>query len=445
MAKRKKNKEFEFNCGIDAYEKSKDHKLYEKQFKSSSLKKSIVKKSGQSNIIPNQSTQLKIICVNYHIIQDDSGLGNWTLQDIPALKDISEFCNGTFVNPSSPSDPIAATGIIPLQDSRIRFKLNKIEFYRDSSLMNSINPNSLFDKIIDRDPNFLKSVNVFFTNGTIAGSAFASLPNSNMNYNSFVVMLNTYQNQPVSNYAASQLMAHELGHVLGLCHTYLGGGCSANCNQADPEFLYDVFGNSPSTCPHTANWGIDAYDNSIANAEKYTNNLMGGNQSNKWISSLQAAQMHRNLEITSVSKYLINNCECLKCVVFSAAGSSHVSAGSDQVLSYPNTILNEGWSWNGYEFIAPIDGIYSFDISFVKDSYYHGGTQDDVNILLIKNTTSLGSAWSGEGTGRRGTGSFSVNVSLNKGDKLFTRIHSDGGNRRHVATYNFNGKLICSC
>lgn len=445
MAKTKKKKNQEFSCGLKSYEESKDFKTYEKQFKKFDKKKIIAKTSSLSDYIPNQTTDLKIICVNYHIMQDDNGLGNWSIQDIPALKEISNWCNSAFVNPDAPSDPIAAGGIIPLQDSRIRFKLNKIEFYRDSNLINSISTTALFTKIIERDPSFLSSLNIFFTNGTIAGSAFASLPNPNINYNSFVVMLKTYQNQPVSNYAASQLMAHEVGHVLGLCHTYLGGGCSANCNEADPDFLYDVFGNSPSTCPHLPNWGIDAYDNSLPNAEKYTNNLMGGNQSNKWISSLQAAKMHRNLETTSVSKYLINNCECMKCVAFSAQGSGHISAGADQKLSYSNTILNEGWSWDGSEFKAPVKGIYSFDISFVKDSYYHGGTQDDVNIILIKNSSSLGNAWSGEGTGRRGTGSFSINLKLEKGDKIFTRIHSDGGRKRHVANYNFNGKLICSC
>ena len=263
-----------------------------------------------------------------------------------------------------------------------------------------------------------------------------------MNYDSWVVMLNSYNK---GAYGQSQSLAHEYGHVLDLCHTYLGGGCSANCDINHPDFLYDVFGNSPSTCPHIASWAADAFDINISNANKITNNLMGGNQVNRWTSGLQAAKMHRALERKSVSRYLTNNCECQKCIAFNATGNNHVSVGNDQTLSYPVTTLNEGWSWNGMEFISPINGVFQFTIMFVKDSYYYGGTTDDVKVLLIHNGNSTGSAWSGQQTGRRGTGTFTINIKLNKGDKISTRVNSDGGFQRHLATYTFSGHLICGC
>ena len=86
------------------------------------------------------------------------------------------------------------------------------------------------------------------------------------------------------------LLAHEIGHNLDLAHTYCGGGapaviCSNYCSNKCPdlptgycsndEYLSDIFGPCPGTYPHIANWG-NPFDQTIPNANKITNNVMGG-------------------------------------------------------------------------------------------------------------------------------------------------------------------------
>lgn len=319
--KKQKTKKYTFKCEIEEFEKTKEYKEFEKKFKNKKIKlpKKVQKKAIKlENYIPAQDSPVKIICINFHVFQDNAGLNNWSFQQIPEIKRLLDWVNGVFTNVALPSDPIAANGIVPINDTRIRFKLNKIEFYRDSSLYNSTNVNALFNAISARSVNFLKHLNIFLINGGASSSGgFATLPSANMNKDSYIVMKNTHRNSPNSDFAVALNIAHELGHVLGLCHTYLGGGCSPNCNQSHPDFLYDVFGNNPSTCPHFANWAADPHDNTVPNAEKFTNNLMGGTHNNLWTSALQAAKMHRALETLSVSKYLVNNCDCLcssKCI-----------------------------------------------------------------------------------------------------------------------------------
>ena len=133
-------------------------------------------------------------------------------------------------------------------------------------------------------------------------------------------------------------------------------------------------------------------------------------------------------------------------IAVSVYGSNHVSGGSDTLLFYSNVVTNEGGAWNNNSaFIAPCNGLYFFSINFVKDSYYHNGTTDDVRIYLTKNlsTANVGiGAWAGEGGGNRGTGAFSIILRLNGGDWIQTWAHSDGGPQRHISSYNFTAHRI---
>ena len=133
------------------------------------------------------------------------------------------------------------------------------------------------------------------------------------------------------------------------------------------------------------------------------------------------------------------------CIAFTAKLNTHVSHGEDLMLEFRDTILNEGLVWNSKEFRVTVSGLYHFDLNFVKDSYYHGGTQDDVSVYIKHNNVSHGSAWSGEGGGRRGTGAYSTTLRLTKGDIISTFVHSDGGHQRHIAQLTFTGVLIKAC
>ena len=106
------------------------------------------------------------------------------------------------------------------------------------------------------------------------------------------------------DYAAATNIAHELGHILGLMHTYLGGNETNDENH--PDYLWDVFG-IPFSGFHIIDWGRDPC---LSPKDRVTNNLMGGNQVSKYASPLQIGKMHRALHIYNVRKYA--SCSCQK-------------------------------------------------------------------------------------------------------------------------------------
>jgi hypothetical protein len=132
----------------------------------------------------------------------------------------------------------------------------------------------------------------------------------------------------------------------------------------------------------------------------------------------------------------------------SVFGSNHYSSGDDFLLTYPIPKTNEGNAWmDNSTFFAPCpSGLYHFDISFVKDSFYpYPGppevptTDDDVYMVLTKNEDRevIGLAWSGEGE-KRGTGAYSVTLRLEIGEYIQTWVRSDGGAMRRLLHYNFS-------
>jgi len=135
----------------------------------------------------------------------------------------------------------------------------------------------------------------------------ANWPSTTLTRTHHVVMLHCYE---ASDWIYGMTLAHELGHDLGLSHTYCGGGaspvcctgsCSQGCTQdcSNDEYLSDIFGSCPGTCPHYGGW----YDPTSADP-KHTNNVMGGSNSQLYFSPMQAGQMHRTLALYSLRKYV---------------------------------------------------------------------------------------------------------------------------------------------
>lgn len=106
------------------------------------------------------------------------------------------------------------------------------------------------------------------------------------------------------DYASATNLAHELGHVLDLLHTYQGGSETSNENHHD--YLWDVFGR-PFSGYHIVDWGKDAC---ASPTDRITNNLMGGNKVSQYTSPLQIGKMHRALHIYTVKRY--TDCHCDK-------------------------------------------------------------------------------------------------------------------------------------
>jgi len=139
------------------------------------------------------------------------------------------------------------------------------------------------------------------------------------------------------------------------------------------------------------------------------------------------------------------SCPTSGMVGFSVSGANHISQGGLTLLGYSTiyTDVSANWPSGGGTFIAPCTGLYSFTISFVKDAFYYDGTTDDVFIHIMHNGASKGFAWSGQGTGHRGTGTYSVVLFLNQGSYVQTFVGSGGGeSKRHLAGYNFTGHLV---
>jgi hypothetical protein len=346
--------------------------------------------------------------------------------------------------------PCNSKPALPQQlDSRVRFLLNRIEFYQDDALAElTINQGYtlLRQAMLQRDSSMDSQLNIFITapqtaQNTGGASGYTNFPSSSINFKQYIH--SWHKSPPNADYNTviyywAQHFAHELGHVLGLPHTYSG----ANCNENDPFYLYDIHGCSPTqTCP-------------IPNSDP-NNNLMGGKES--WsISTLQIALMHYSLDNLSVKQYAENMC-CPKCVAFGASIDRHKSQGGEHLLEYTKVLANESSAFDGKLFTCPVNGIYNFSVSFQKDSLVDGGTSKNVWIHLMADWDIIGTImsekadaktdWSPgiEQFGRRDTVSFALNIKLKKGTIVKTVVKSENGDLRNIVDVTFSGHLLCPC
>ena len=248
------------------------------------------------------------IPVNINVWQKDDGTGNWqnTERHLDRLDTIINYVNGHYQDVGEPSDPIP--GVQELRDTKIRFRLNAVYFYKNSALWAGG-----FGKTIKKldsvlysiDSSRLNQLNIHITGyenpkSTVEG--YAQFPTYNLNRSHFVV---TFQNEaepynPHADWGFGKHLAHELGHALDLRHTY-----GTYCDPDHPDFLDDVFGqgeeaNCPHRVPRGSLWGCDPY----AEGNECTNNLMGGTRDMRYLSPKQIYSMHRALSLKSIRNYV---------------------------------------------------------------------------------------------------------------------------------------------
>jgi len=294
-----------------------------------------------TNYVPATNTPSKIIKINFIIMQKDDGTNNFQNDDpndptsdlYRLITRYDKLYNNKMLN-MFPSDPIS--GVADISDPKIKYSLNNIYFYRSDlgnatmssfatlrNILNSQNPYSVYyvNNYNDNPDNFAE-LNIYFTEG--GGShSYSHGPSYSIFYSiSDCIMCGTYGH---GDWASAGGIAHELGHSLDLCHTYLGGGCptSISSMNSSEDWFVDIFGGPyPGNAPHitsdcswpdcppiTYPWDEDPFDNTLPMADRLTNNIMG-NQGNtrNYLSPSQIGKAHRSLYISSVRQYVIDNC-----------------------------------------------------------------------------------------------------------------------------------------
>jgi hypothetical protein len=252
--------------------------------------------------IPDSTTPVKTVQLNFIIFQKGDGTGNY--QDTPddhlKLDTILEWVNGFYERNRPPSDPIE--GVEFIKDTRIRFEVGEHVFFIRDTYAHDKDDVNYFQKLADSIPGTRGRLNIFFTEAHYLNNPEIEVggkaqPPSYSNAPQFLVMYHPYNNGIV-NFATSITLAHELGHILSLLHTYDG---SETCNTKDPDYLWDVFGRPPSNqCPHKSGFFLDP---SIP-GDAITNNIMGSTNVAFYFSPLQMAKMHRALSLMNVRNYV---------------------------------------------------------------------------------------------------------------------------------------------
>lgn len=258
-------------------------------------------KPDQSNGF--QNTPCLVFKVNYHFLRPSDGSG-------PYVGDMSTMVNTEMNSLNGYYDEllVPALPVVPpaehIVDSRVRFVLTGIYYHDDDARhdhyfnLNS-HPNcgsALRDEFgVDQD----RVINIFFYRYANAGTRYGCGPSSIMTVN-MINLMPTFD---------TGTLAHELGHIIGLNHTFscwsTGTTCSddgisdtyaPDCNHRAEGCGPDVaWLNTFSACPLLTGVGI-------------SNNIMGYNSCRRYLSPLQLAKIHHR-NITTVAKRMYVLCE----------------------------------------------------------------------------------------------------------------------------------------
>lgn len=266
----------------------------------------LAKYGNQSFWIPSVSNpSILTIKVNLNIMQDGNGSGNFSLNDIESLEQIFNWMADIYQFNDQPSDPINGVFFIP--DTYIRFEIGGIYFYNESSLHRTTSSVQLLNYLRTNYPERLNELNIFFTEPLNTGQTSGgtnSLPSlTNFALDQCIVTYKKFSIGSEGYWACAGHLAHEMGHVLGLLHTYGGiSCCPESCIETNMDYLDDVFGNDGVNhdCYHDSGFSCNPFDS----GNTCTNNIMGGTQNSGYFSPKQIGRIHRSLNTYSTMRYV---------------------------------------------------------------------------------------------------------------------------------------------
>lgn len=261
--------------------------------------------SINDSYIPTPNSPIYTVRLNLHSMQEDDGSGNFqnNVADIAFLNQLINRVNELY----SDNQPPIWNGLQPdpyIVDSRIRFRIDEVYFHQDSENChfkpyNEGDKSSFFKHNFPYGDVFFNqygediehSLNVFFTElrdtiGTpylhSSGNGFG-LNGESRNCLGLYSFYYHYSNNTGAFESLAYTFAHELGHALGLMHTF------------QPDELSDTYH------PDIGGWCDCSIDTNCSN------NMMGGSKKFEHLSPRQMGKMRR-LMTNGWRAKMVDNC-----------------------------------------------------------------------------------------------------------------------------------------
>lgn len=278
--------------------------------------------------MPDENTGIKTLRLRFIVMNDSNDPTYENFSDTETNRTIlSNLVSNTsyvyFEDVDAPLEPrTCICGDCHISNSKIRFELADIHF------VSVDNYTDFFSDPILKPDNFeidyalseigidiYNTINVFVL-GTFnlapSGKVSHITSPGNTTVPLGLVFDDTYYVEVLTEGSVSNNFAHELGHIVGLRHTY----DDTICDPANIDYLSDVFGLDTGTedcttiCPHTPSIWDSALCNSVP-GQYCSDNLMGGNNSSHHITPQQMGIIHRNLGLGSALQKYVKECGVL--------------------------------------------------------------------------------------------------------------------------------------